>query len=229
MSETRLAEPRMDYKKPKTPQKDDVLFAGDPTLWHLDALLTHGSRDYPYREGYRMAGKILTEWAAENGKVDFLVFPICHSYRHYVELSLKRLILMGCCIAHREMTADEAKLQSEKHDLRQLWNAYRAIQVEAINATGERPRPDEEIEGIEAYIDQLHEVDKGSYSFRYATTTRGEATLQDVERINLARFSEHMECLCDYLSGFDMYYKDLFSNEAGVDDEMYCDYEPNGY
>jgi hypothetical protein len=52
--------------------------------------------------------------SAENGKVTFLVFPICHSYRHYVELSLKRLIVSGCCIAHREMTDYEAKLQSGK-------------------------------------------------------------------------------------------------------------------
>jgi hypothetical protein len=90
------------------------------------------------------------------------------------------------------MTDYEAKLQSEKHDLRRLWNAYKAIQVEVINATGDGPRPHEELEGVEAYIEQLHEIHEGSYSFRYAATTKGEATLQGVERINFARFSEHM-------------------------------------
>jgi hypothetical protein len=33
------------------------------------------------------------------------------------------------------------------------------------------------MEGIEAYIDQLHTSDQGSYSFRYAVGKSGDATL----------------------------------------------------
>jgi len=76
------------------PKKGDVLFASDSSLWQMDARLDYRPcDDYPYRQGYRRAGRILTEWIAANSHdVDFLVYPICHAYRHFVELTLKMLI-----------------------------------------------------------------------------------------------------------------------------------------
>ena len=206
----------MDLKslQPPPPNKADQLFTCDEGL--TNASIANSSSEYSsfsYRYGYRRAGKILAEWAASNGEASHLVFPICFVYRHYVELTLKRLIALGCGIANRRMAEGETRVVS-KHDLRKLWNTFRAVEVEVINKTGGNPRPPEDMEGIEAYLDQLHTSDQGSYSFRYAVGKSGDATLGGVKHINLLHFAQCMECLCEYLQGFDTYYCYLANMDA---------------
>jgi hypothetical protein len=90
------------------PKKEDVLFSGDPESWNTDAILNYqDDGDYAYRTGYRLAGRVLTEYAIKNNEADYLVFPICHAYRHFVELSLKRLIVVGSGFARRGLTEVE--------------------------------------------------------------------------------------------------------------------------
>lgn len=214
-----------------TPRKADVLFAPDSALWHLDAVLDYSpGNDYTYRQGYRRAGRLLTEWVAENGRdQDFLVFPICHAYRHFVELILKTLIPIGCSVAGREMTEEESRLQSGSHNLNDLWQTFKKISAEVEAANRMAAPAKDDIEGVEAYIDQLHAVDKGSYAFRYPHTRTGAVSLEGLDRINLGRFCEQMERLCNYLEGYEMYYRDLrnmrhesqnaYAQEYGADEE----------
>jgi hypothetical protein len=54
---------------------------------------------------------------------------------------------------------------------------FKAIEPEVIKETHDPPCPLEGIEGVKSYIDQLHAVDEGSYSFRYAVTPRDKATI----------------------------------------------------
>jgi len=214
-----------------TPKKADTLFAGDKANWKLDAMLDfRPGNDLVYRQGYRRAGRIMTEYAAEHGEVDFLVFPICHAYRHYVELSLKRLMLLASKLAERELTPAEVKLQNGSHNLQQLWNAFKKINAEAEAATGIAPTPPEQMDGIEAYISQLHAVDAGSFSFRYPLAKNGTANLEGIDRINLGRFSEYMEALCGYLDGWDDYFADLIQTGEDILNEAYGDmYEGGEY
>jgi hypothetical protein len=208
-----------------TPRKGDVLFRSDSTLWRMDAILNYRpGNDYTYRQGYRKAGRLLTEWIAEKGRdQDFLVFPICHAYRHFVELTLKVLIQIGCTLSERELTERESKIQTGSHNLRALWDVFKTITVEIERTTGIEPPPKEDIEGIEAYIDQLHAVDEGSYAFRYPLKKTGEVSLGDMERINLGRFCEYMEKLCNYLDGCEMYYHEMI----GQREEMLNAYGPD--
>jgi hypothetical protein len=125
-----------------TPKKEDVLFAGDKTIWKMDAILDFSpGNDYTYRQGYRRAGRILAEHVAGHGEVDFLVFPICRAYRHHVELSLKRLMLLASDLAGRALTASEEKLQSGSHNLVSLWETFKIINAEAEAKTGIAPPP----------------------------------------------------------------------------------------
>lgn len=207
-----------------TPKKEDKLFGSDKAIWKLDAMLDFSfGRDHIYRYGYRRAGRILTEYAAEHGEVDFLVFPICHAYRHHVELSLKRLMVLAGKLADRDLTPAEMKLQNGSHNLQQLWDAFKKINAEAEAATGIAPTPPEEMAGIEAYIAQLHAVDAGSFSFRYPLAKDGTANLRGIERINLGRFSDHMEALCRYLGGWDDYYSDLIQTSDDILSDAYGD------
>jgi hypothetical protein len=205
-----------------TPKKEDILFASDKTIWKLDAMFDfRPGNDLVYRQGYRRAGWILTEYAAEHGEVDLLVFPICHAYRHYVELSLKRLMLLASKLAERELTPAEVKLQNGSHNLQQLWIAFKKINAETEAATGITPPPPEQMDGIEIYIAQLHAVDAGSFSFRYPLAKDGTVNLEGIERINLGRFSAHMEALCGYLDGWDDYFADLIQTGEDMLDDAY--------
>lgn len=209
----------------RTPRREDVLFASDRTLWQMDAILDYRpGNDYTYRQGYRRAGRILTEYIAEGrGEVDFLVFPICHAYRHFVELSLKRLMLLAAQLAGRELTSAEVKLQGGSHNLQQLWDAFKLVNQEAEVATGIAPPPPEHLEGIEAYIAQLHQADANSMSFRYPLAKDGSVHLDGLPRINLGQFSDCMESLCNYLDGWDSYFADMIQTKAQMEAEAYAD------
>jgi hypothetical protein len=207
-----------------TPKKEDVLFAEDNSTWKMDAMLDfRPGNDYTYRQGYRRAGRILTEYVAAHGEVDFLVFPICHAYRHYVELSLKRLMLLARELAGRALTPAEEKLQNGSHNLQALWNAFTRINAEAEAATGITPPPPQHMDGIEAYITQLHAVDAGSFSFRYPLAKDGTVNLEGIERINAGRFSEYMEALCMYLDGWDSYFADVIQTGKEMRNEAHGD------
>jgi len=207
-----------------TPKKEDVLFASDKSIWKMDAILDfRPGNDYTYRQGYRRAGRILTEYVASHGEVDFLVFPICHAYRHHVELSLKRLILLASDLAGRALTPAEEKLQNGSHNLASLWETFKGINAEAEASTGIAPPPPEHMGGIEAYINQLHAVDAGSFSFRYPLAKNGKVNLDGVERINVGRFSECMEALCNYLDGWDSYFADMIQTNNEILGEAYGD------
>jgi hypothetical protein len=205
-----------------TPKKEDVLFASDQAIGRMDAILEfRPGNDYTYRQGYRRAGRVLTEYVASYGEVDFLVFPICHAYRHHVELSLKRLIVLAGNLADRVLTRSEEKLQNGSHNLVELWETFKVVHAEAEAKTGIAPPPPEDMDGIEAYIHQLHAVDAGSFSFRYPLAKDGKVNLDGIERINVGRFSECMEALCNYLDGWDSYFADIIQTSNEIHDEAY--------
>ena len=106
----------------------------------------------------------------------------------------------------RDMTPAEFKLQNSSHNLQALWDAFKSIDAEAMSRFDSQAAAPEDMEGIEAYIGQLTAIDEGSITFRYPLTKDGPVTFGTVERINLARFSEYMERLCNYLDGVESYY-----------------------
>jgi hypothetical protein len=106
------------------------------------------------------------------------------------------------------MTPKEAHLRNNSHSLQALWSAFKVVQGEVAQTCGDSMPPDE-VQGIEAYIEQLHTVDKGSFTFRYPLTKDGNVSVGDIERINLGQFGEYMERLCAYLEGIDAYYGHL--------------------
>jgi len=74
----------------------DKLFVSAPSnRWSCTAVAGGKySEPYAYMLGYYKAGKKLASLAIyERRNQDILFFPICFNYRHYVELTLKHLIL----------------------------------------------------------------------------------------------------------------------------------------
>ncbi len=61
-----------------------------------NACLNIDGSDSGYRHGYWRAPKLLADHVSSSGRdQDLLVYPIVHSYRHHVELTLKHLIVLG--------------------------------------------------------------------------------------------------------------------------------------
>lgn len=209
----------MDDFELGTPRKEDVLFKGDREAWRSDAMLDFPPDGDIYRAGYRRAGRILAEYVDGHGEADFLVFPICHAYRHFVELSLKGLMLSALRLLERDLTEKEHRLQNGSHNLQELWSAFKPMNLEVQASTGIEPPPLEQLEGIEAYIAQLHAVDKGSFSFRYPLTKDGAVNLAGIDRINVRNFSDCMELLCGYLDGWDSYFADMISTANEISTE----------
>jgi len=94
-----------------------------------------------------------TEW-----EQDFLVFPIAFLYRHHIELTLKRLIILGALLADQRLTEVEKK-HLKRHRLDFLWSILKGLLVAVYDL------PKEDIEGIESYVSQLNQVDPESQSF----------------------------------------------------------------
>ncbi len=85
-------EDEMEFSWPK---KGDKLFApGDD--WENNACVNHLDSELAYVEGYYLGGDKLIEYVlATKRDQDFLVYPITFVYRHYLELSFKRIRRMG--------------------------------------------------------------------------------------------------------------------------------------
>jgi hypothetical protein len=102
------------------------------------------------------------------------------------------------------------------------WSSgFKQIEKEAPKVTGES-YPSKEMDGGGAYIEQLHKVDKYSYSFRYPLNKDGDVSLGSLERINIGQFSERMERLSRALEQIDCYFGQILSAMA----DMHSDYSP---
>jgi hypothetical protein len=197
-----------DYTPPPAPRPDDVLFGPDDEFSRANAWLGSLSRtDLPYLEGYRRGARTLAEHVCKNlVDQDFLVYPIVYLYRHHVELSLKRLIVVAANLAEEELDHQTSK-NLEKHRLDQLWaDLKRLLTPERSGVEIDQPESD----GIGSYIKQLSTIDPEAHAFRYARDKKGKISLdQAPEYINIAAFAELMERLCTSLAGLDSYFDHL--------------------
>jgi|ERR1017187_4671993 hypothetical protein len=194
-----MPEAEEDPELSPPPRKGDVLFGAGEEFPIANACLNFTTSDYGYREGYRRAGKLLAEYVCNECKdQDLLVYPIVHNYRHHLELMLKHLIGVGAYLSNSEIAPKIKKLALTSHNLKELWRALKPILMGAGQSIGWDPDADA-IEGIESYIEQVHAVDKGSFSFRYATDVEGAPSLPGMTYLNIYQFANLMERLADYL------------------------------
>ena len=136
-----------------------------------------------YAEGYKLAGDKLVKYVNEQEqKQDYLVFPIVFLYRHSIELWLKHIIELG------NELHDRAGRFPTNHQIEGLWSQARMVAEEVW-----KDAPRDELNQLEEYLSVLHNIDSGSFSFRYPVTKDGEATLSRISYVNLRHFSEVME------------------------------------
>ena len=124
------------------------------------------------------------------------------------------------------MTDKEIKMLG-RHDLAELWKLARPLIEEVCEAVAEGHLPSNDLEGIEAYIQQLHEHDPDGQRFRYATVKvkrvgekRSRSLHPDLRHINIRIFATALEGLADYLDGVETWLDHLAVQKA----EMLAEY-----
>lgn len=117
-------------------------------------------------EGYRLATiellkKILILEEPNNLETDSLIYPILFNFRHYIESTLKD-ILRKYRIINKIISTDEIGY-IKIHSLFGIWNDLKVfIESEPSSMFYES------IESAERILTEIEELDKNSFSFRYA-------------------------------------------------------------
>lgn len=201
--------------KSPPPRKADVLF-GSGSDYQANACVSYGFGDITYQDGYRRAALHLAEHVCETGRgQDFLVYPIVYLYRHHIEMVLKSLVSVGCILLDRELTDKKDVEALGRHDLAKLWKLARPLLNPVCELAGNPEFPPADLEGIDAYVRQLHEHDPDGQRFRYARTKNRKPSLHpDLRHINIGTFAVALEKLADYLDAVEAWFDDLADRKA---------------
>ena len=164
------------------------------TLWDL------------YSMGYKRAADVSIENAGRDSH--FLIYPIVFSYRQYIELRLKQIIVQGNCILDNSRVIPEyvcskvtnvrgkAKTYYQIHKLDPLWNEAKETFIRLFPDSS----PDE-LDAPECCIKQFSEIDRESYKYRYPVDTRGRSVYSSCETVSLKELKDVMNKLSFFLDG----------------------------
>lgn len=154
--------------------------------WHNNAKL-HFSHGFGlFAEGYKKAADILVANIIENNgqDVDYLIYPIAFSYRHYLELRFKEIIIEG------NLLLGESNAVPIDHKLDKLWDKAKQI-IDMV--WQHEPRAVKEFRDVDHIVSELCKIDRKSYSFRYPIDTVNRKTLTGLSLINVRHLSEEVE------------------------------------
>jgi hypothetical protein len=176
-----------DRELPWPREGDEVFVAADD--WWMNACVNWGGGWLLYAFGYRNAAEALVARVAEDrGEADALVYPIVFCFRQYLELLLKDTLRE----ARRYHGIDDSF--DHQHSLLHHWRPLRPLLEERWPG---HPGP---LDAVEDNLTQIDAVDRGSFAFRYAITTRGDQSLPgELQRINLRNLKEVVERIGTFL------------------------------
>jgi len=159
---------------------------------------------HSYIYGYYLAARELVKSALGNEPQDFLFYPICFNYRHYLELHLKGLVhsLERFYLKLEEYGRPEGEVEEmkrdeldHKHSLESLTQIFE----KCLEAVSGKPLDTD----VRSIIIELHNFDTGGQTFRYHRNTDGEPTIPEQKHIDLNRLAEEMEEVHKHLVGID--------------------------
>lgn len=203
------------------PRKEDVIFrAGDD--WQANACIAHWHGvEVAYSTGFRRAARQLAEQVCESARgQDVLVYPIVYLYRHHVELVLKSIIEVASDLLNRVLSERELKTLGQ-HSLSELWTLAKPLLDPVCELVANPPFPPQDMEGIDSYIQQVHEHDPDGQRFRYATTklkssgrlsrshARAPSLSPELKLVNIRIFANAMDLLADYLEAVESWFGHL--------------------
>lgn len=195
----------MEYLK-----NSDKLFAEEKSPDVGAWLKNPANKFFLYSEGYKKAGDNLQEYCVENPFYsNSLVYPMVYTYRQYIELRLKELIVMG------NKFNDINNDFPDEHSLLKLWNIYRNQILPNIE------KIDKEIlDNVERIIAEFNSEDPKSMSFRYPLS-KGPNREANITRdtIDLKNFRTVIDKLADFFS----WQWEMISHYTDMKSEMIAD------
>jgi hypothetical protein len=120
--------------------------------------------------------------------LDCVILPIVFLYRQYLELSIKDLVETTRAIE------EDSSGYPKHHNLKELWTEAKRLIKQHY---GEDTPP--EIDYIDPCIEEFHQHDPESFSFRYPTDKKGNVNLRGLNHINLRNLYETMDRIAAFL------------------------------
>ncbi len=175
------------------------LFKKTSIYEHIATVGGYNNTRYIYINGYYETGKELVNIAINEQvgtyKKDTLFYPICYSYRHYIELHLKSLIIDSETLYDKMDTLGYLKngtlsnKVSDKidntHNLNELFEYF----CERLNLVSDEKFPND----IKKYIKQMHDMDKNGQKFRYYIGKNKNINFSKQENYDVNNISKIME------------------------------------
>ncbi len=133
---------------------------------------------------------------------DFRAYPVLFLYRHALELYIKAIIFTGSPMlpikgkseVDRQRLLRIHSLDELRRDLERVFEAY--------GWGWDLGTPHfRSLDDFQKVVAELHQVDAGSYAFRYPIDTKGSASLKSHFRFDLFQFCEVLDSLFPALEG----------------------------
>ena len=137
------------------------------------------------------ANELIERSVEDSSKLDVYIYSVVFLYRHSVELLLKELIWMSNYLLGR------GKTFPKKHDLTELWRALKNNATSLL--TSDFPLNEEEVQYVEAILEEIMRHDPKSYAFRYPFDKKMKRTHSDVNHINVKSLYERLNQIHEYL------------------------------
>ena len=205
------------------PRKMDKLFRSDDE-WEMNACVNYGKGRWLYSNGYLTGAQSLALQAVESRRdQDGLIYPIVYLYRHHCELTLKGIIFLASQLLDKPL--EKAQQEAlDRHGLLPLWRHLRPMLNPVCDEVGNAHFPQEDLDGIESYIEQIHTYDPDGQRFRYAIARgkgrkREQSLPQSLHIINIRVFADAMERLSDYLGSIESWFGQLLDTKWEMEGE----------
>lgn len=196
-----LKKQKLSYK---ALSKSDNLFKEEsfssPSAW----IANPADKKIIYSEGYKNAALLMMQKCRESeSSNNILVYPLVFLFRHFLELRLKELIVVS-----KELANPDIKLEMN-HNIMKLWNQFK-MQLLTIEP---KTTDEEELKNIERLLNEYHQIDSNSQSFRYPTDKNDTPSL-NLNTIDLENFSNVMEKIMEFFdSRLEMFLVSIGYNE----------------
>lgn len=198
------------------PDGTEMLFKEETDLNFGAWLNNPTDKFFLYSDGYKKAGKKLLEMCKEEPYfINSLVYPLIFNYRHFIELRLKELLILGYEL--NDMNKDF----KDTHSITSLWNSYRQDILKTIQDVS----PEIQL-NIEKLLNQFQAKDPKSMNFRYPVT-KGINREDSLNRttIDLKNFEEVMNKIIYFFE----WNFDILSNYTHLKHEMISEMYSNYY
>jgi hypothetical protein len=178
-----MKHPSLSYRSIPWPMPKDKLFKEDSDWRHTARLNLGGKGWESYSTGYKeaadsLARRFIRKWQGN----DILTYPMVFLYRHYLELRLKQVIILGQELLDEPISIQQKIL--ENHWLNELWKPCREILEKLAEEEFWPKDPVEELDRVERLVDEFHTNDPDNINFRYPVTKKSKGSQPTLPHLN---------------------------------------------